>query len=217
MQNQEKIEEIQEEYRENNASRLKRGLDVFGELFVLNLIFILFSLPVITIGASLTALYSVTGKLVRREDVPVWSGFIKAFRENFKKATILWIFVFLYAVVLVSQYLLIINVSGVVSTIYMVIFFITLALGFLVLPYLFALTARYENTIRNTLKNALLLGISHLGTSLKISCLWFGSVMISVIYPKIFLFTWYLWLLLFFALFAYITSGMLRKVFEKVE
>ncbi len=196
---------------------LVRALDIFGDLFILNLIYILFSLPVVTIGASTTALYSVTLRIVRNEDTAVWSGFVRAFKANFKKATALWGLVFLYAAILVSQYLLIINFKGVLVTVYTVIFFLTVALGFLVIPYLFPLVTRYENTTGKTIKNAFLIGVSHLGTSIKMGCLWFGSIMLSVMYPKIFLFTWYLWILIIFSLLAFLSSYMLVKIFDKLE
>ena len=57
----------------------------------LNLLWIVFSLPVITAGAATAALYDVTLRLAREEEPPLTRQFFKAFRENFRQATVLWL------------------------------------------------------------------------------------------------------------------------------
>ena len=57
----------------------------------LNLLWILCSLPVFTIGASTTALYYVTLKMVQDEESNITAMFFRAFRENFRQATTLWL------------------------------------------------------------------------------------------------------------------------------
>jgi hypothetical protein len=61
-----------------------RNLARMVDIFLLNLIFILFSLPVVTIGASLTALYTVSFKITNGEYPFVWRSYIKAFKKNLK-------------------------------------------------------------------------------------------------------------------------------------
>ncbi|MGN0383363.1 MAG: YesL family protein, partial [Eubacterium sp.] len=63
----------------------------FTELLLLNLIWLMSSLPIITIGASTTALYYVLMKAARGEKVDVNSDFFKSFTLNFRQSTILWI------------------------------------------------------------------------------------------------------------------------------
>ena len=70
------------------------------DLVLLNLLFILFSIPVITAGASLSALYYVSLKILRGVDPYIWQNFFKAFRQNFKQATLVWILLLLAAVLL---------------------------------------------------------------------------------------------------------------------
>ena len=65
------------------------------DLVILNLIFILFSIPVITMGASLCGMYYVSLKIVRGEDPYIWKNFFKAFRQNFKQGTLVWILLLL--------------------------------------------------------------------------------------------------------------------------
>ena len=58
---------------------------------LLNLLWFVCSLPIVTIGASTTALYYASLKLVRDEDHHIVSQFFRSFRENFKQATVLWL------------------------------------------------------------------------------------------------------------------------------
>lgn len=192
-------------------------LDLLGELFVLNLIYVLFSLPIVTIGASTTALYSEAIKIATHSNGPVWSGFVKSFKTNFKRATILEGLILLYAVVLFAQYMLVIMDDGILGNIYLVVFFITMAVGILTISFLFPLLARYEDRLAGTIKNAFLLSVSNLGACIKIVALWGGFIGLSIIYPKLFLMTWFLWLLLLFALVSYLVSRIALNVFSRIE
>lgn len=189
-----------------------RILDVFGELVVLNVVFLIFSLPIITIGASITALYSMTFKIVEAKEAGLFHGFFIAFKKNFKQATAIWFLILFWLLVLFAQYMLIIYTPGTIGNIYIAILFITLALGALTISFVFPITARYENTVKEIVKNAFLLSISNLWTSVRIICLWFGSIAIFIIYPSIFLNAWFLWIFILFALAAFITSKMFLKV-----
>ena len=62
------------------------------DLILLNLIFIFSCVPIITIGASTSALSYVTLKMVRGEDPYIWQNFWKSFRQNFKQGTLIWVF-----------------------------------------------------------------------------------------------------------------------------
>ena len=77
-----------------------RTISKLVDLIWLNIIFIIFSLPVVTIGASVTALMSVTMKMARDREGYMWAGFWKSFKENFKQSTIIWIIMILVATVL---------------------------------------------------------------------------------------------------------------------
>ena len=57
------------------------------DLIILNLFFLLFSIPIVTMGASLSALYYVCLKLLRGEEPYIWQNFFKAFRQTSKLAS----------------------------------------------------------------------------------------------------------------------------------
>ena len=68
-----------------------------GKLIALNLLWMITSLPVITMGASTTALYYCTLKLHKDKDITSWKAFGKSFRNNFLQSTAIWLLVLLAA------------------------------------------------------------------------------------------------------------------------
>ena len=86
----------------------------------------------------------------------------------------------------------------------------------LIIPFIFPLCARYENTVFNTIINALLLSVSNLGSWVKVFIAWVAPVAFTVMNPILFLYTWYFWLIVIFGLIAYGTSFTLRKLFDKI-
>ena len=72
-----------------------RAIGKIGDLICLNVLWLICCIPVITIGASTTALYTVMLRLVRNEEGYIFRGFFKAFKLNFKQSTIIWIILLL--------------------------------------------------------------------------------------------------------------------------
>ena len=70
---------------------LARLLNTLGNLIVLNILTIICCVPVFTAGAAMTALYTMVMRMARKEDGKIISEYFKAFKVNFKQATILWL------------------------------------------------------------------------------------------------------------------------------
>ena len=75
----------------SDSNPLIRGLTKLADLMWLNALFIVTSLPIITIGASTAALYYETMRIVAGEESYITKDYFRAFKENFKKATIIWL------------------------------------------------------------------------------------------------------------------------------
>ena len=190
----------------NMDSPIMRFLSRVCDLMILNVLCIICCLPVITAGASITALYSVTLKMVRGEESYIFKGFFKAFKENFKQSTILWLIMAALGIFIFVDYRAASLLPANMSKIFQVLIGAILVLYLMVLTYVFPYTARFENNIKNILKNSLLLAICPLAlgfvTFLTPTTLVYGSM---------------LWVVLGFATVAYVASIIFRKVFEKYE
>ena len=133
---------------ENNPmNRMEKGTDTrnpiikalerFGDLFALNLTFILSCIPVITIGASVTALFTMTNKMVRNEDGTMWKGFWKAFGQNFKVGTKVWAVILAYLGVVYAEYAYMIQSAGQTTNFMVVLIGFEMVFLSFLLPFLF--------------------------------------------------------------------------------
>ena len=191
----------------NFDGRFSRILNRMTELVLLNFIFILTCLPVLTIGASVAALYSVTLKMARNEEGYVIRGYFKGFAENFGQATMFWIIeLLLYAHLWVLYAAAAVN-GGRILTAYTVI---TWALGILYSLYflfVFPLTATFSNTFLNIAKNSFIMSVSHfpwaLASYLAVALPLAASFGIST---RILRFSLMFWVLTGFSLLFYLSS-----------
>lgn len=83
-------------------SLVSRIFEFLGHMILLNILWIVISLPVVTAGASTTAMYYVTMKMHKDKEVSVWKGFFHSFKQNFVQSTVIWLILltaafFLYA------------------------------------------------------------------------------------------------------------------------
>lgn len=187
-----------------------RALGAVCDLLVLNLLTILCSLPVVTVGAALTALDDVTLRIVRREDDGVVKGYFRAFRANLKKGVALGLIFLLAAVVLYVDYSL---AAALAPVLRVAVVAAALIVGAVAL-YAFALLARYENTLLQTLKNAATLSVAFfprtLGllvftVALWLLCLYFFQIALPVL------------LMFGLSLPAYIGALLFSGVFQTIE
>ena len=142
--------------------KLARFLNGLGNLIVLNILTIICCIPVFTAGAAMTALYTMVMRMVRKEEGKIISEYLKAFKDNFKQATILWlIFGGLIAFMTFDIWILR-SITGTFGIVYRVILFVIILVFVMVLIHIFAVLARFDNTIKNTAKNALLFCVGKL-------------------------------------------------------
>ena len=176
-----------------------------ADLIILNLLWIVFCIPVVTIGASTTAMYRVTLNMVRGEGSGVVRMFWDAFRLNLKQA------------VLIFLILLIPVLSGAVGqSMWLGLVFCCPSLILaLVLAYVYPLLAQFDNSIKNTLKNACLLAIGSLPYSLVMAAHNLLPVALFLFATSFFFRTAIFWVLIGGALVAFANSWLLRKVFKK--
>lgn len=138
-------------------AKVARFLNKLGSLIVLNIMTLICCIPILTAGAALTALFSMTLRLVRNEEGKIISGYGKAFMENFKKATLIWVTALAIGLFMAFDIRLLMTIPGTAYQIYRIVLFILILLEAVVLLHALMLTARFENTIPATLKNASIL------------------------------------------------------------
>lgn len=196
-------------------SPLMRFLTKIADLMVLNILFCVTSIPLITIGASWTALYSVTLKMVRDEEGSVSRSYFRSFRQNFKQATLLWLGVLVVLALLVLDIRVLNGMAGGTAPGLLRVGVEILALlGIMVLQYLFPSLARFEASLADTLKNACMMALAHLPKTALMTAAAVGAVWITLINNTTIAVGLMVWPLIGFSLMAFGNSGILRKIFD---
>lgn len=196
-------------------SPLMRFLTKIADLMVLNILFCVTSIPLITIGASWTALYSVTLKMVRDEEGSVSRSYFRSFRQNFRQATLLWLGVLVVLALLVLDIRVLNGMAGGTAPGLLRVGVEILALlGIMVLQYLFPSLARFEASLADTLKNACMMALAHLPKTALMTAAVVGAVWITLINNTTIAVGLMVWPLIGFALMAFGNSGILRKIFD---
>lgn len=196
-------------------SPLMRFLTKIADLMVLNILFCVTSIPLITIGASWTALYSVTLKMVRDEEGSVSRSYFRSFRQNFRQATLLWLGVLVVLALLVLDIRVLNGMSeGTAPGLFRVGVEILALLGIMVLQYLFPSLARFEASLADTLKNACMMALAHLPKTALMTAAAVGAVWITLINNTTIAVGLMVWPLIGFSLMAFGNSGILRKIFD---
>lgn len=184
-----------------------------ADLIILNILTVLCCIPIITAGAALTALHYMTIKMVRKEECYIIRGYFKSFKQNFRQATIIWL-ILLAAMLIIWGDFHILN-SGIIS-LPKAFSIIIMAVGFLFMMmviYTFPVLARFDNTIRNTLKNAFFMSILNLPRTLLVIAIYVLPFVIMltapILMPIIFLGG--------LSIPVYLASYMFVKIFKKFE
>ena len=153
----------------------------------LNLLWFLCSLPIVTVGASTTALYYASLKLVREEDSSLTRQFFRSFRENFRQATVLWLILLGVGLFLGADgyilYHLRLSAAGPLAVMWTLILAVVIAASVvyvIVLLYVFPLLASVSNTNRAMLKNAFLIGTHYLFATILVFAVHFAMFFVVV-------------------------------------
>ena len=189
---------------------LFRALSWLSELMALNLCFLVGCLPVVTIGASITALYA---SLFFREEGGGARRFFREFRRNFRQGVILGLILGALGLIL----LLDCRFLGLLGQGYAAAQYLLYLAGLIwvgVGCYAFGLTARYENTVVRTLKNALLLSVSMLPRTILMVLIDLAPLLLLLVSPELFGRSFILWLLVGFAACAHAKVWVLKDVFS---
>ena len=138
---------------------------MLADTIILSLMWFLLSLPLVTIGASTSALFYVSTRRIAEREGYITSDFWEAFKSNFGRGTKLWLIVFALFVVLGFNLL---N-AGAVGQLSRVVFAAQIIIAVqasLMCVYIFPLTARFDMGIKQTIRSAFFMANRHLLTSL---------------------------------------------------
>ena len=186
-----------------------------GDIILLNVLFIITSLPIVTIGVSLTALYASLKKRIHGHESYPAKDYFKYWKENAKNSMIIWcvLLPFLIGMILFTMYIAnhLENLAAV--CVYFLFFLILL----FILTYVFPLQATFINKPLRILLNSLLTAIRHLPYTLALIFITSIPVCITLYFPRALYFTFAYWLLLGFSLSTIVSVLLTERVFKHYD
>lgn len=192
-------------------SMLSRFLYLVADIVTLHVLWILCSIPIITIGASTTALYYSCMKRIRTDEGYIYSNFFKSFKENFKQSTIIWLVMCIVFALLFADLSIATHINGIMGKIML------FTSCFLFIPvtvisiYIFPVQAKFKNTIFDNIKNAIFMSISSFPYTFLLIIIFATFLFLGLFFVPFI----GLMIICGFGLYGYITSSVFVQVFRK--
>lgn len=190
-------------------SPLWRTTDRLIQFLWLSILWGICCIPIFTIGASTTALYSVTLKCVKNQESYLTASFFRAFKQNFKQGTFIW-GISLCLGMLLSMgliYYFRLQVSGVFLMVATTVFFSLFVSYLLANLFVYPLLAAFDNTTKRTLQNAVIMALTHLPSGILMLVIALVTLIAgAMLFPPL--------LIVAPALTAYINSRFFTKIFD---
>ncbi len=194
-----------------------RALSRAADIVALNVLFLLCCVPVVTIGASAAALYSMTLKMVRNEEPSIWKGFFKAFREDLKQGILFGALFTLTAAAVILNFILFGNMDGGIFQAVKAVCVAAGVLAFLLSLYGFPIIARIEMRAGAIFRNAVLMSVAYLPKTLLMVVLYVPTVALMFWSEMTMFILLSAYTVFGFALMAFLKSFILRRIFSKYE
>lgn len=188
---------------------LFRFLSRMVDLLILNALTLACCIPVVTIGASVTAAHYTALKLHRGESY-VLKNYWKSFKENLKQSTIIWILFVAFFAIEYFTYITLTNGEAEYAMSMQGCILATSVFGLCFMLWVFPLQSKFENRIGKTLRNAFIMTYKHI----------FRTVLMLAVFVLPFLMNikWILVLLSYgFSVPIYLSAIIYNKPFQKME
>lgn len=197
-------------------SPLINRLNTAADFILVNILFLICCLPVVTIGAARTALFSVGFVWINKDDGGV-KEFLRAFRKNFRSCLLPWVFLLVCGLFLIFDIYICVKLPFPGSTVFLLVSVILLLFFLLFQTQIFPFCAKFNCTLRQLFGNAGLLMLAHPLRSIAILVLEGLPVFLFFWSPYAFVQFTPLWILCYFSLIGLLCSKIMNKVYVRLE
>lgn len=194
-------------------SKFMIAMSRLADLIILNMLFLITCIPLFTIGAASTALYTVAFRIGTVRETGVVKPYFRAFRENFKQATVLWLLLVLGGVCAVFDITLFYGMNSVLRYLF-IPFAIILILILFIASVAFPLLSQFQNSTKQTVINALFLSVGYLPRTLLVTAMNLFPFAVFAYNMLLFLQTAFMWVFLYFSVAAYFGALLLKGAFK---
>ena len=190
-------------------SPLIQSINKIVDCAILSILWVIFSIPVITFGASTSALYYTVNKVIRHNRSHIWREFWGAFKTNFKQSTIVWLILLVFAYVLGVDCIFLYNMikAGTIAGWILAPFAVTVLFVVMWAIIAFAYIARFKANLKMIMKNSAFFVIRHLLRSVLLAVIFAASVVIFMFLPIV--------IVILPTLGMFLMTVILESIFEK--
>ena len=185
-------------------------------LVMLNLLYLVFCIPIVTIGPATAALHYVTLKYAANEEDRVWAPFIHSFRQNLKQGILLGLITTGVGVFLAFDLYWIyqmVSAGEAFDKVVLVIVSLACIVYLMMTAYIYPLLARYDNSLKQMFRTALILAIRHLPATLCMAVISAAPILLLMYTPTTFMLTLTFYFFIGFAAIAFMHDKLICRIF----
>jgi uncharacterized membrane protein YesL len=145
----------------NIDSKVYQYLLKYSQLLWVSILTLVCSIPLVTIGASVTAMHKLLYQIRKDEETGITRTFFRTFRDNFRQSTLIWLLCAAFFGVIYLDYTAVRAMQNTVLGALSYVMPVILIIGLMCLVWVFVLQSRYQNTVFGTIKLAFIVGVSH--------------------------------------------------------
>ena len=197
------------------SAQFRNALNLAGDLVILNLLLLISCIPIVTIGAAMSAGYAgLFRTLQKKETGLLLKRYVADLRASFRQATAGWLLQ-LFAFFLLAGDIWFAVVYSEPNNVFFLVFALVVGAGLLLASlWFYPLTARFQNSFTTQLKNAFLMAFAQLPRTIFALLIWALALGIPVLLFDIFMYLGWLWLLCGLSLPMYLTVKLFRKTLQ---
>ena len=188
-----------------------------ADLVMLNLLFVISCIPVITIGTAIISLLGTVFERMENPDTYIWKSYRSAFKRNLKQGILLWLIILAVLALLHTDMVIINSVKPAMSGILMVMLGIFMVLVVLMAIYAFPLQAKHPAGIKMLLRNSFFISMAYLPYSLLMLGIFLVCVVITFWSANLLQEMLFIWLLGGFSAMAYLQAKIINVLLEKIQ
>ena len=193
----------------------------FADIMILNILFLVTCLPVITIGVAWTSMYYVALKIIqdeKNEEISVLKSYFHSFKQNLLQGFEIWVLALLFGSILLLDVRIIASMEA--QTLRTALFVATgtvVLLFVLTLQFVFPYLSRFSTNFLTTIKNAALMAVAQFPRAILMIVITAVAVWLTLlnkytIYTGIFF-----WMFVGFSTIALIKTKMFVRIFKGIE
>lgn len=193
-------------------SKAMQMLGRIGDIMLLNIVYVITCLPIVTIGAATAAMYTVCFRFGTVSEGHALKTYFKAFGSNFKQGTVIFLILLVYILCAGFCTILFYNLNSVLHYAF-ILFALFGVLGLTSFCYAFPLISQFENRIKGVLYNSFVFSVSYFPKSLLMAAMTFFPVILFFVNPYLYDRIGLIWYMLYYAVAACANVQLLRPVF----